>query len=74
MKLPPDLTGQRFGELTALYPAGDEESRHGGTMWMCRCSCGVRKKVRGDRLTGKSVTTCGNSRNHRRKKRPAGSL
>ena len=36
-----DLTGQRFGRLTALYPV---EKRDRGTAtsacWRCRCDCG----------------------------------
>lgn len=36
---PPDLTGQRFGELTALelVPGADKFNRR---LWRCRCDCG----------------------------------
>lgn len=34
-----DLTGMRFGKLTAMEPT-DERGRCGGTIWKCRCDCG----------------------------------
>lgn len=34
-----DITGQRFGKLTALYPTGDRD-RSGSLVWHCRCDCG----------------------------------
>jgi hypothetical protein len=33
-----DLTGQRFGELTALYPVSVSDE---GVRWLCRCDCGT---------------------------------
>ncbi len=33
-----DVTGQRFGKLTALYPL--PEHGYGNTLWHCRCDCG----------------------------------
>ena len=34
-----DLTGQRFGRLVCLAPAG-ERTGQGGTQWLCKCDCG----------------------------------
>jgi len=33
-----NITGQRFGKLTALYPT--QERRQGNVVWECRCDCG----------------------------------
>ena len=33
-----DLTGKRFGLLTAIAPT--EERKNGYTVWRCRCDCG----------------------------------
>ena len=33
-----DISGQRFGHLTALYPS--EERARGSVKWVCRCDCG----------------------------------
>ena len=33
-----DITGQRFGKLTALYPV--EGGGYGVTLWHCQCDCG----------------------------------
>lgn len=34
-----DISGQRFGKLTALRPTGERSSR-GSMIWQCRCDCG----------------------------------
>ncbi|MCC8129087.1 MAG: transcriptional regulator [Clostridiales bacterium] len=34
-----DITGQRFGSLTALYPT-DKRGRNQSVIWHCRCDCG----------------------------------
>ncbi|XCP84627.1 transcriptional regulator [Roseburia hominis] len=34
-----DITGQRFGKLTALYPT-EKRGRDGSLIWHCRCDCG----------------------------------
>lgn len=34
-----DITGQRFGKLTALYPIySNDRNKH--TKWHCKCDCG----------------------------------
>lgn len=34
-----DITGQRFGKLTALYPTG-ARGKGGTLIWHCKCDCG----------------------------------
>ena len=34
-----DITGQRFGKLTALYPTG-KRGKGGSLIWRCKCDCG----------------------------------
>lgn len=36
-----DITGQRFGTLTALYPT-DKRAKGGYVVWVCECDCGNR--------------------------------
>lgn len=33
-----DITGERFGQLTALYPTG-AKGRGGSLIWHCKCDC-----------------------------------
>lgn len=51
-----DLTGQRFGRLTALAPA---ENIGGCTAWLCRCDCGRETVVITKRLRDGHRTSCG---------------
>ena len=51
-----DLTGQRFGGLTALHPA---EYIGGGTAWVCQCDCGQKAVVRTDNLRYGRTKSCG---------------
>ena len=50
-----DLTGQRFGQLTALGPAEDIGSM---TAWRCRCDCGKEIVVETAHLRS-GQTSCG---------------
>ena len=52
-----DLTGQRFGRLTAL--SRDKTDNWGTHYWLCRCDCGVEKLVLGASLTRGATTSCG---------------
>jgi len=58
-----DLTGQRFGKLTALRRGKTEryEGRTNSTIvyWLCRCDCGVHKEIRGLSLRSGGSTSCG---------------
>jgi len=61
-----DLTGQKFGKLTAVERAGTRYSGAGKykggqavTMWRCICDCGNEKIVRGDSLRCGKTQSCG---------------
>ena len=50
-----DLTGQKFGELTAL----EKLRKKGNVYWRCRCSCGKEKELRQSHLLSGATTSCG---------------
>jgi len=52
-----DLTGQKFGRLTAISPT--KERIRGCAVWECVCECGGRKNVSSDYLEQGRVKTCG---------------
>ena len=56
--MPPkrELTGQRFGLLTAICAVG---KKHGKTVWLCKCDCGNEISVSVDQLTSKHTKSCG---------------
>lgn len=63
-----DLTGQRFGKLTAVERTGD--TQEGYFVWRCQCDCGQEVLVNSKRLMRGTVTDCGcvpktNARNGR---------
>lgn len=47
-----DLTGQRFGRLVALRPAGSLK-------WLCACDCGAQAEVRTVHLSRSHTRSCG---------------
>ena len=51
-----DLTGQRFGRLTAIRYA---ESRRGKAHWLCKCDCGGESVSSATRLKAGGVLSCG---------------
>lgn len=51
-----DLTGKRFGRLTAQWPAG---KRIGSIVWLCLCDCGKLKLVGLVKLTSGNTRSCG---------------
>lgn len=53
---PLDLTGKKFGRLTAIRPHGSSKS--GGIIWECLCDCGNRCFVSRSNL-GRSTKSCG---------------
>lgn len=53
-----DLTGRIFGRLTVLYRYKDNASG-GQAQWVCKCSCGNFKVIRGSSLRTKHTTSCG---------------
>ena len=51
-----DLTGMRFGMLTAIEPCGKADR---GYLWRCVCDCGNEKAVRSSNLTSGRTRSCG---------------
>lgn len=52
-----DLTGKKFGMLTAI---GIDDSKKGRkTYWVCQCDCGNVKSVRSDTLQSGCAKSCG---------------
>lgn len=56
--LPSDLSGQRFGLLTAISPE-DARTNGGKVMWLCKCDCGQTAVVRGTDLSAGNTKSCG---------------
>ena len=56
-----DLTGQRFGRLTALRKADLKENISNGVRygWLCRCDCGNEKVILAKRLKTGDIKSCG---------------
>lgn len=52
-----ELTGQKFGRLTALYPL-EERNQYGSIVWHCKCDCGNEIDVPANWL-GKYINSCG---------------
>ena len=53
-----DITGKRFGRLTALYATG-EVGRNGSVLWHCRCDCGNEVNVTVIELNKGNQKSCG---------------
>jgi hypothetical protein len=51
-----DLTGQRFGRLCVMGPAGKKGKR---SFWTCLCDCGKSKDVDGVQLSIGQTKSCG---------------
>lgn len=52
-----DLTGQTFGSLLVIRRASCDEKNN--CFWECLCSCGNTIVIKGSRLTGKRIRSCG---------------
>lgn len=52
-----DLTGMRFGKLTAIEPT--RERKNGYTIWNCKCDCGNTVHVASRFLKNGWTTSCG---------------
>lgn len=57
MRRPLDITGQRFGRLVALEPAGVDA--HGKRLWKFECDCGAQKVACGSLVKRGTTTSCG---------------
>lgn len=56
MPAPLDLTGQKFGLLTALRKV---PSKNHHTYWLCECECGRQKEIQTSHLTRGKTKSCG---------------
>lgn len=52
-----DLTGRRFGKLTALKPLGAPNGRN--HRWLCRCDCGGEMSAQVGNLRNGKTKSCG---------------
>lgn len=52
-----NLSGQRFGRLTAMKPAG--RSKHGQVLWVTACDCGNTTTVLSRSLRTGNTQSCG---------------
>lgn len=52
-----NLTGQRFGKLTAIEIVGTSNDRH--KIWRCICDCGKETLVKANALTTGRTKSCG---------------
>lgn len=52
-----NLTNQRFGKLTALYPT--EERKNNSVVWICKCDCGNIIKATSTNLSRGDINSCG---------------
>lgn len=54
-----DLSGQKFGELTAIRIDLEKTKSSKNTYWFCECSCGSIKSYIASNLTRNHTTSCG---------------
>lgn len=61
MKYPSDLTGLRFGRLTAIEKVGVtcQGKRGSRSLWLCKCDCGNEKIVVRNSLVTGNTQSCG---------------
>lgn len=52
-----DLTGMKFGKLTAISIVG--QNKHKNYIWLCKCDCGKEAVVTGGNLTRGNSKSCG---------------
>lgn len=57
MGKPVDITGQKFGRLTALARTGSDRNKR--TLWSVRCDCGTMKVVDGAHMRYGRIVSCG---------------
>lgn len=62
-----DVTGQRFGRLTALRPTENRDGS-GNRMWKCRCDCGKEVEVSYNDIAHGHQKSCGCQRREHEQK------
>nr|WP_308000268.1 hypothetical protein [uncultured Merdimonas sp.] len=53
-----DITGKRFGRLTALYPT-EKRDQNGSVYWHCLCDCGNTTEISESKLMHGNYKSCG---------------
>lgn len=53
-----DLTGKKFGRITAIKVVGSKN----GAVWLCKCDCGKETEVLSSSLATGHTSSCGNHR------------
>lgn len=64
-----NLTGRKFGHLTAIRPTDLCERTNRTVIWLCRCDCGEYKLANSNRLQRGGVRSCGCLRPGRKRRR-----
>lgn len=54
-----DLTGLRFGKLTAIERLNEKRGKNSSYLWLCRCDCGNEIKANTNALLHGHYTSCG---------------
>lgn len=54
-----DISGKRFGKLTAIKPVEEKERLRGTYKWLCKCDCGNYATVPLNKLTTGNTKSCG---------------
>lgn len=54
-----DLSGQRCGRLSVLWPAGIGGKKCREIYWLCACDCGNYRIIRGGCLRNRHTSSCG---------------
>lgn len=67
-----DLSGQTFRDWLVLEQAGN--TKVGGAIWLCRCTCGVQATVRGADLRAGKSTSCGHAKAKPAREKPPAKL
>ena len=62
-----DITGQRFGRLTAVHPLGRTD-RRGSVLWLCRCDCGQELELSYNIIMYTNQKSCGCQRREHEQK------
>ena len=62
-----DISGQRFGMLTALEPTSERDTK-GYVIWKCCCDCGEEVQISYNELRYSNLQSCGCKRREHRKK------
>lgn len=63
-----DLTGQKFGKLTAIII---DPTRRKRVFWVCKCDCGEQKSVAAKHLRKGAVKSCGCDRRRTNQNHPS---